>query len=70
MERELARTKDLVSDLVLTLGTVNTRLEHSEGAYLDLSVEVKEKNIILSGVSQYEKRKISNPWPWIKSKQS
>lgn len=48
-ERELEITKSLVSDLVLTLGIVNMRLE---SVYIDLATEVKERKIILSGISE------------------
>lgn len=60
MRIELDQTRNTMVDMITTMGMINTRVEYGEKVRIDLSTEIKEKKIILSGVPEKKGEKIKS----------
>lgn len=58
MRIELDQTKNTMVDMITTIGMINTRVEYGEKTRIDLSTEIKEKKLILSGLPESKGEKI------------
>lgn len=55
---DLVKAKNLIFDLISTVGMLNTRVEEIERVNLDQSVEIKERKLILAGIPESKKENI------------
>lgn len=58
MQRDLVKAKNLIFDLISTVGALNPRIENQERISMDNSVEIKEKKLILAGISETKKEDV------------
>lgn len=58
LKLECDQNKSMMVDMITTMGMINTRVEYGEKVRIDLATEIKEKKIILSGVSETKGEKI------------
>lgn len=55
---DLLKAKNLIFDLISTVGMLSTRIEELERISMDQSVEIKEKKLILAGIPESKKEDI------------
>lgn len=58
IQSDLVKAKNLIFDLISTVGLLSSRIENQERITMDQSVEIKEKKLILAGISETKKEDV------------